>query len=151
MKRLLQSVALALAVLLSVQPALATMTCTQRLCGAGHPSADCCPPSSDGSMRDMSGYPAMDMGTSWQTSQPALAGSSCTSEPCCIVSARTTAQAAIPAKSRVNATAASVPVRGLLSVTVPVRPALTSRDAVAPAPARYVLFQVLRIGISPGI
>ena len=146
MKIVLQSIALALAVLLTVQPALATMTCTQMHCGAGHHSADCCPPSSDGSMRNMAGDPAMDMGASWQTPpQPALAGSSCASEPCCFVSARTTAQAAIPAKSKVNATAASMPVCELLSVAVPVRAALTSRDAVAPAPARYVLFQVLRI------
>jgi hypothetical protein len=43
MKRVLQSVALALAVLLAVQPALASMTCTQMHYGAGHHSADCCP------------------------------------------------------------------------------------------------------------
>ena len=147
-EKVVQFVALALAVLLTVQPALATMTCTQRLCGVDPQSADCCPPSSsDETMWNMSGNPAMDStGAFWQTPpQPALAESSCTPQPCCIVSARTTAQAAIPAKSRVNATAASVPVRGLLSVTVPVGTALTSRGAVAPAPARYVLFQVLRI------
>ena len=143
MKKVLQSVALALAVLLTVQPALATMTCTRMHCGTGHHSADCCPPSSDGSMRNMASDPTMDMGASWQTpSQPALTGSSCTSEPCCIFSARPTAQTAIP---KVNATAASMAVRQLLSVAVPVRAALTSRDAVAPAPARYVLFQALRI------
>jgi hypothetical protein len=146
MKKVLQSVALVLAVLLTVQPALATMTCTQMHCGAGHHSADCCPPSSDGSMRNMAGDPAMDMGASWQTPpQPALAGSRCASEPCCIVSARTTVQAAIPAKSKVNTKVSSTPVGEFFSVAVPVRAALTSRDAVAPAPARYVLFQVLRI------
>ena len=147
MKRSLQFVALALAVLLALQPALATLTCTQRLCGAGHHSSDCCPPLRDGSMRNMSANPAMDStGASWQTlPQPVLAESGCSSQPCCVVSARTTAQAAIPAKSKVNVTAASVPIRGLLSVIVPVRAALTSRDAVAPIPARYALFQVLRI------
>jgi hypothetical protein len=147
MKKILQSVALALAVLLAVQPALATMTCTQGICKAGQHSADCCPPTSGGSMRSMSGDPAMDSDSpSWQTpAQPALVESGCASAPCCIVSARTTTQAAIPAKSRVNATAASMPVGGVLSVTAPVREALISRDAVAPAPARYVLFQVLRI------
>ncbi len=109
MKKILQSVALALAVLLAVQPALATMTCTQMHCGAGHHCADCCPPSGDGSMRNMSGDPAMDsMGASWQTPpQPALAESGCASEPCCIFSSRTTMQGAIPAKSRVNATPTS--------------------------------------------
>ncbi len=75
MKKVLQSVALALAVILAVQPDLATMTCTQMHCGAGRHTADCCPPSGDGSMRNMAGDPAMDSrGASWQTPpQPALA------------------------------------------------------------------------------
>ena len=147
MKKVLQSVALALAVLLAVQPALAAMTCTQGICRAGQHSADCCPPSNDGSMRNMLGDPALDSkGASWQTSpQSALVGSSSVSELCCIVSAPTTTQVAIPAKSKVNATATSTPVHGLHSVTVPVRVALTSGDAVAPAPARCVFFQVLTI------
>jgi hypothetical protein len=146
MKRSLKFVVLALAVLLAVQPALATMTCTQWLCGAGHHSTDCCPTSIDGSMRNMSGNPAMDSrDTSWQTSQPALAESGCAAELCCIVTARTTVQVALSAKSNVITVAPFALPGGLSSVAAPVRVARTSRDAVAPVAARYVLFQVLRI------
>ena len=146
MKRSLQFVVLALAVLLAVQPALATMTCTQWLCGAGHHSSDCCPTSIDGSMRSMTGNPAVDSrDASWQTPQPAPAQSGCASALCCVVSARTTVQVAISAKSNVITAVPFTLTGGLLSVAAPVRVALTSRHAVAPAPARYDLFQILRI------
>ena len=147
MRRSLQFIALALAVLLAVQPALAAMTCTQRLCGAGQHSADCCPPSSDGSMRNMSVNPAIDStGASGRIPpNPMMAESGCASQSCCIVSARTTVQMAIPAKSRVGTTIHSTVPHGFSLVTVSVRAALTFGDAAAPAPARYVLYQVLRI------
>jgi hypothetical protein len=54
-------------------------------------------------------------------------------------------QVAISAKSNVITAAPFTLTGGLSSVAAPVRVALTSRDAVAPVAARYVLFQILRI------
>ena len=141
MKKLFQSVALALVVILAAQPAFATMTCVTKVCGAGDAVADCCPPSGNTAMRDMANNSAV----SSMAMHAALAGSSCTSEPCCVVSARTTPQLVTPAKSGASQSFLATPVDGLSSVAAPVRVVLAPGNPAAPAAARYVLFQVFRI------
>jgi hypothetical protein len=59
MKRILQFVALALAVFLTAEPAFATMTCAQKMCADGSSSPDCCLPMSDAPMHGMSNDAAM--------------------------------------------------------------------------------------------
>jgi hypothetical protein len=59
MKRLLQSVALALAAFFAVQPALAAVTCAERACADGRSSPDSCLPTSDASMNSVAGKTAM--------------------------------------------------------------------------------------------
>lgn len=147
MKKALQSVALVLAVLLTVQPAFAAMTCTQSICGAVNSSADCCPHSSGGTMRGMSGDSTMHSeSSSWGTSSnPAVAASHCASEPCCIVSGRGTAQLAAPAKFSVNPPAPSGLLGANSSVTAPNKVYVASGNAVALAPAKYILFQVFKV------
>ena len=147
MKRILQSVALALAVLLAAQPALATMTCVQKMCADGSSSTDCCLPSSDAPMRGMSNDVAMpSMSASGQAPSPsALTGLSCSSEPCCAVSAHSTPQLATPAKFSVDRVVSFTRLGGLSSVAAPIRADVTFGDVVAPARARYVLFQDFRI------
>src|ERR1019366_1952630 len=93
MRRFLQSVALVLAVLLAVQLALASMTCAQNVYTARHSSADCCLPSSNRSMQNMSSDTATAMpsmsASELMSSLLALAGSNYRSESCCTVSVLT--------------------------------------------------------------
>ena len=147
MKNVLQSVALALAVLLAVQPPLVAEPCTQMHCSVGHHLADCCPSSREGSMQNMSGDSAMHsrQAASLIEAQPKLAQASCGLEPCCSTAVRTTVQAAIAAKSKVTTKISLTPVSVVSSVAVPFRMALTSGEAAAPAPARYVVCRILRI------
>jgi hypothetical protein len=147
MKRILQSVALALAVLLAAQPALATMTCEQKMCADGSSSLDCCLPSSGAPMHGMSNEAAMpSMSASGQApSTSAMAGPSCSSEPCCAVSACPTPQLGTPVKFGVDRVASLTRVDALTSVAAPIRADVAFGDAVALARARYVLFQDFRI------
>ena len=78
-------------------------------------------------------------------STSALAGPSCSSEPCCAVSARSTPQLATPVKFNVDRVASFTRLGGLPSVAAPIRADVAFGDAVAPARARYVLFQTFRI------
>src|SRR5580700_10083979 len=93
MKRILQSVALALAVLLAANPALATMTCVQKICADGSSTMDCCLPTSDAPMSGMSNDAMTSMGATGQApSLSAVAARSCSSGPCCTLSTVTAQQ-----------------------------------------------------------
>jgi hypothetical protein len=147
MKRILQSVALALAVFLAVQPALATMTCAQRICADGSSSPDCCLPSSDASMNGMAND--MDMPSMSASGQApsfvAAIGASCVSAPCCTMSTVSAQQLAAPVKFSLTGAVSLTLVSELSSVVAPVRAGRTRINAVAPALDRYVLFHVFRI------
>jgi hypothetical protein len=147
MKKILQSVALALAAFLAVQPALATMTCAQKLCVDGSSSPDCCLPSSDASMHGMADDMAMpSMSASGQApSLSAATAPSCNSEPCCTVSVVTSSQLAVPVKFSQSGVVSLVPVGELSVFVAPVRAGPATVEAVAPALDRHVLFQVFRI------
>jgi len=146
MKRILQSVALALAAILAVQPALATMTCAQKVCVDGISSMDCCLPSHGASMQGMSMVGMPSMSASGQApSLLAQTGSSCSSGPCCTVSARSTPQLATPGKFSVDRVVSFTWLGEFSGVTVAVRAGPASGEQVAATPARYVLFQDFRI------
>jgi hypothetical protein len=147
MKRILQSVALALAVILTANPALATMTCAQQICADGCSSPDCCLPMSDAPMQGMSNDAAMpSIGASGQApSNSALTELSCGSEPCRAVSAHPAPLLATLVKFSVERVASVTRLGVLFSAAVPGRTDVAFGDAVAPARARYVLFQVFRI------
>ena len=145
MKRILQSVALALAAILAVQPALATMTCAQSICADGSSSANCCLPSSGAPMHGMPNNAAMlSMGASGQA--PSLSAElSCVSAPCCTVSSLGAPQLAMRIKFGVSSVAVLTPVGEITSVSAPVRAVQTSGYAVTPTRARYLMFQAFRI------
>jgi hypothetical protein len=147
MKKILQSVALALAAILAVQPALATMTCAQKMCADGNSSADCCLPQSGAPMHGMSNVAAMpSMSASGQApSFSAPAGASCITAPCCTVSSVTGPQSATPAKFDVSSVVSLTPVGETFSVAAPVRAGPPIGDVATPAHARYILFQAFRI------
>jgi hypothetical protein len=147
MKRILQSVALALAAFLAVQPALATMTCAQKLCVDGSSSPDCCLPSSGASMQGMANDMAMpSMSAPGQApSFVAATESGCVSAPCCTVPTVTAVQLGAPVKSSVSRVASFTAIGELSCVVAPVRAVLRPEDPMAPAPARTILFHVFRI------
>ena len=147
MKRLLQSVVLALAALLAVQPALATMTCAQQICGSSPISANCCPTSNDASKHEMSGDAAMLSMSASQQNSPRLnqAELSCNSGSCCNVSSLSTPKFVSSTKFSVGESASFTPLGGFSRATAPVRAVVAIGDAGASAPARHILFQVFRI------
>ena len=147
MKRILQSVALALAAFLAVQPALATMTCAQKLCADGSSSPDCCLPSSGASMHGMANDMAMpSMSASGQApSFVAATEAGCVSAPCCTVSIVTASQLAVPVKFSQSGVVSLTPTGELSGVVAPVRAGPSTVGAVPPALDRHVLFQVFRI------
>ena len=147
MKRFLQSVALALAAFLAVQPALATMTCAQKLCADGSSSPDCCLPSSGAPMPGMSNDAAMaSMSAPGQApSNPALARPGWVSDPCCSVAARSIPPLAAPVKSRVDGAVAFTRLGALIAASAPDRTAPLFAKTISPARDRPVLFQVFRI------
>jgi hypothetical protein len=147
MKRLLQSVALALVAFLAVQPALATLTCAQKICADGRTSMDCCLPSNDASMQDMANDPAMaSMNAPGQApSQISPAETACTSAPCCTVSEHFTQLLAGPVKSPVDGVVPFLRLGGLVATPAEDRTLAVFRDTAVPARDRPVLFQVFRI------
>jgi hypothetical protein len=147
MKRILQSVAMALAAFLAAQPALATMTCAQKLCVDGSSSPDCCLPSSGAPMQIMADDMAMpSMSASGQVpSFVAVTEASCLSAPCCTVSIVTAPQLAAPAKFSQSGVVSLTPTGELSGVVAPVRAGPAMVEVVAPALDRHVLFQVFRI------
>jgi len=147
MKRPLQFVALAIAALLAVQPALAAMTCAQQICGTGPTSTNCCLSSNGMSMPAMSDHTSMMlMDHSEQASQQSIqAELSCGSGPCCTVSSFTTPKLVPSDEVRVSGVASFAPLGGFSSLPTPVRAVDTVGAEDASAPARYVLFQVFRI------
>jgi hypothetical protein len=146
MKKILQSVALALAAFLTVQPALATMTCAQKICADGSSSPDCCLPSSDASMPDMADMAMPSMSASGQApSNPALVGLDCASDPCCAISARSTPLVVGPVKSRVDGVVPVTRLGGVVAAIVPDRMTAIFAEVVPTPRDRPVLFQVFRI------
>jgi hypothetical protein len=147
MKKLLQSVALVFAVLLAVQPAMATMTCTQNICGTNPTSVDCCTPANDASMQGMSSDTSMQpMLASLQASTQSMqAILSRNPEPCCTLSSLTAPKLVPSTKFTASRTIVLRPLGGLSPVTAPVLAAQATGDVAAPAPARYILFQAFRI------
>src|ERR1035438_6308055 len=130
MKRLLQSVALALIALLAAQPALATMTCAQQICGSGPTSANCCLSSDDTSKHEMSSGAAMlSMHHSQQASpQSTQAELGCSSGSCCAVSSLATPKLASSTKSSVSRFTSFTSLGGLPPVAAPVRAVPTTGD-----------------------
>jgi len=145
MKKILQSVALALAALLAVQPALASMTCAHKVCADGTSSPDCCLPANNAPMQGMA-MAMPGMGVSGQApSQLLPLQSNCDSEPCCTVSGRLTTLPATSVKSPVNGVVAFTRLGQPVATALPIQAAITPADAAVPPPDRHVLFHVFRI------
>jgi len=147
MKRLLQSVALALAALLAAQPALASMTCAQQICGSGPSSGNCCLSSNDSSHSEMSSDAAMMpmSGPQQAAPQSTQAELSCGSGSCCVVSSPATPKLVSSTKFTVNRFTSFTPLGGLPPVIAPAPLAAAVGSASASAPARYILLNVFRI------
>ena len=146
MKRLLQSVSLALAALLAVQPALATMTCAHMVCADGHSSPDCCLPSSDAPMNGMANDAAMPMSASGQApSQMSEEQENCMSAPCCAVSSSTTTLLAASLKSLFSGIVPFPRQAGLVVTASAPHTTTTSVETSTSPPDRHALFQVFRI------
>ena len=149
MKDGLHSVALALAVLLAVQPALTKTVCIQKVCSAVHASTSCCPRTGVGSMQGMSRDLRMPSTinprpTEIVSGRP-LPRSSCGTGPCCSDSFHITVQATVPAKSGTQSKISSFLVADFVSIAIFDKGVLTSTEAVAPVPARSLFFRTLRI------
>jgi len=147
MKKLLQFVVLALTALLAVEPALATMTCAQLICGPSPTSANCCRASNNMSQHEVSSNAAMRPTKASQqaTPQSIPAELSCSSGSCCTVSSFTTPKFVPSTKCSFSSSASFTPPGRFSPVTAPVRAALATGDAGSSAPARYILFQAFRI------
>ena len=147
MKRLLQSVALALATLLAAQPALATMTCVEMVCANHRSSPDCCLPSKDASMHGMAmANDAMSsMDASGQAPQIATDESGWISGPCCAVVAPSTTVLVASPKSQFSGVTLLARMGELAVAPAPVHAAVTLASAASSPSNRHVLFQVFRI------
>jgi hypothetical protein len=146
MKRLLQSVALALAVLLTANPALATMSCAQNICADSGSVPNCCLGSGATPMSGMSSDAMASTGASSQASSlSAVSGSSRDSRGCCKVSNLTAQQLSSPAKFGVSRVLSFSLVTELPSVAAPVHLPGRSGDAIAARAPRTILFHIFRI------
>jgi len=137
MRRIIQLVALMVAVLLAGQSAVAEAPCSRWLDSGDGQSAACCVPASDN---------ATHLSTNWRGSmRPEFIESGCNRSGCDMATAKAGAQAITPTKSRADKATGLVVISQL-----PVTPAsnLITRpveSAPSPGPAKYLLFQVFRI------
>ncbi len=138
-KRFLQTVSLALAAFLAVQPALAAINCAQMLCADGHSSMDCCLPSSGASMQRMANHDSM------LSMQGAATESDCLLALCCTVSAHSTTLPAASVRSRFDGAVPIARLGGVVVAAVPEHRAATPGEASFSPGDRHTLFQVFRI------
>ncbi len=131
MKRTLQLVALAVAVLLAAQPALAGLPCAMGTPACG-PCAACC----HGHMSQMG------MGCSMPDQ---MAGTACDQNCCQVGLPQVVAQLAAGAKPKAGRTEYVAATPMMVADAGPAFSAPPPVPYIAAAPARYILFQVFRI------
>jgi hypothetical protein len=145
MKRLLQFVALALALLIAAQPLLAEASCATQNCSGEHAMTSCCM-HSGGMAMAAAGMQSMHAACTPASGHQAVMTVGCTDPGCGIASAEAALQLVDPAKSTL--TGVATPLMAVTQIAANVAPSRAIRptqDAVAPATARCILLQTFRI------
>jgi len=136
MKRVLQFVALFVAVLLAAQPALAGLPCGPETSANGACAPDCAMAMTTAPMSQI----APDCGMS-----PQISSNGCEQSCCAGNSLQSASQPATGAKSKADRVLHFVAVPDNDANATSAFAALSSADPVSSAPPRYILFQVFRI------
>jgi hypothetical protein len=139
MRRVLQIVALVVAVILTVQPVLASPSCMWQVhAGNGAANTCCCIHVANAAIREA--------GSGCDNAMlPSAASPGCNRSECGLVSSRPIPQMALPAKSNVNGIVLFIPIEQFSVVSISEPSEWPFRTPEAPGPARYLLFQVFRI------
>jgi hypothetical protein len=138
MKRVFQIVALAVAVLLTAQPALADPSCKQGMFSSDCAAEACCTHMAGAAMHETSA----DCNAAMLS---AAASSGCNHDGGCFASSWPVPSIAPAAKSRINVTASSTPIASFSMVSISGLVARPFRNPEAPEPAKYILLRVFRI------
>jgi hypothetical protein len=136
MKRLLQFVALFVAILLAVQPALAALPCAEGTTANGACDPGCAMATTSAPMSQM----ASDCGMA-----PQISSNGCEQSCCASSLVQSANQSATGEKSKAGSTQQFIAVPVLFASATSVFTAAPRVDPVSSAPARYILLQVFRI------
>ena len=145
MKKLLQSVALMLVLLVAAQPLLAASSCATQRCSGEHAMATCCM-HGGGMAMAAGGMQSMRAACTPAGGHKAVVTAGCSDPGCGMATADAAVPVAYPSKSSVASDVTSLPaVAEIAADVVPVLGVRTAEDASAPATARYILLQTFRI------
>ncbi len=145
MKKLLQSVALMLVLLVAAQPLLAASSCATQSCSGEHAMATCCMHSGGMAMAG-GGMQSMRAACTPAGGHRAVVTAGCSDPGCGMASVDAAGVVADPSKSNVVSDVAPLaPVVEIAANLIPAAIVRPSEDAAAPTAARYILLQTFRI------